>query len=301
MAVGEQLKISSDSLCRTGAAALFQRGAYDPPEVALEGLTPAGDIWALGMTMAEVLTQRVPIWTDRLREEPAVPEEMPEPFADIARHSLRRDPRSRWSIPQIKSALKQAAPVPVPEQTRDIKPERRIAQSGKTGSKWLFAIPIVAMLATVLLLASILRHRSSPQLGESSATQPDAAATPAPTRTVNKPSAHKATHAVRTFPTMTATSPGAGDGVVHQAVPSVPDRALRTIRGRVRVNVKAMVDSSGNVARVELANTGPSRYFANLALQAARDWKFGEGQGERTWLLQFVFENTGVVVGERQL
>jgi TonB family protein len=301
MAVGEQLKLSSDSLCRTGAAALFQRGAYDPPEAALEGLTPAGDIWALGMTMAEALTQHVPIWTDRLREEPTVPEAMPEAFADVVRHCLRRDPRCRWSIPQIKSRLKQPAPVLVPEPPRDVKPERVTAKPGKPGNKWVYAIPIFAMLATVLLLASLLRHRPS-TANDSSAPQPGAAAAPATTQPVNKASARRDAHARRgALQTGSAAVPAVGDRIVHQAVPSVPERALRTIHGRVRVNVRAMVDSSGNVTGVALASTGPSRYFANLALQAARDWKFGAGQGDRSWLLQFVFENTGVTVDEHQV
>jgi TonB family protein len=301
MAVGEQLKLSSDSLCRTGAAALFQRGAYDPPEAALEGLTPAGDIWALGMTIAEALTQSVPIWVDRLHSEPTLPEGMPEPFADIARHCLRRDPRSRWTLSQIKSRLKQPAPVPAAEPARAVRPERATVKPGKSGNKWLYAIPLLAMLATVLLLASLLGHRPSPQVSESGATQPSAATTANVSQTVNKPSAHKATHALRTVQTVSATSSVSGDGVVHQAVPSVPEKALRTIRGRVRANVKAIVDGSGNVTGVELASRCPSRYFANVALQAARDWKFGPGHGQRTWLLQFVFENTGVIVGEHQL
>lgn len=300
MAVDDQLKLSSDSLCRTGAAALFQRGAYDPPEAALEGLTPAGDIWALGMTMAEALTQHVPTWSDRLREEPTLPDAMPEPFAEVARHCLRRDPRCRWSIPQIRSGLKQPAPVPVPEPAREVKPERVIAKPGKSGNKWVYAIPIVAMLATVLLLAGLLHHPAA-HVDESSVAQPNAATAANATQTVNKPSAHKATRAVRPIQTASATTPAAGDRVVHQALPNVPEKALRTIHGRVKVNIKASVDSAGNVTGVQLASAGPSRYFANAALEAAREWKFGEGQSNRNWLLQFVFENTGVVVGEHQL
>jgi TonB family protein len=183
----------------------------------------------------------------------------------------------------------------------DIKSERIAVQPGKPDSKWLFGIPIIAMVATVLLFAGLLRHRSSPQVSESGAAQSNAA-TPAPTQTAKRPSGHKENHSVQgKLRTGSATSPVVGDRIVHQAVPSVPEKALRTIRGRVRVNVKAMIDSSGNVTRVELASAGPSRYFANLALQAARDWKFSEGPGERMRLLQFVFENSGVTADERQL
>jgi outer membrane biosynthesis protein TonB len=44
-------------------------------------------------------------------------------------------------------------------------------------------------------------------------------------------------------------------------------------------------------ARVESQN---SRYFANLALQAARQWSFEPGPGE--WLLRFEFTPAGTTV-----
>jgi hypothetical protein len=67
------------------------------------------------------------------------------------------------------------------------------------------------------------------------------------------------------------------------------------------VNVKVTADGYGNVARTELASVGPSRYFANLAFEAAHDWKFSQGKAGRSWLVQFVFQNTGVTVAEREL
>src|SRR5262249_10729948 len=101
LVAGEQVKLSSDGLCRPGSPISGQPSPYDPPEAANEGLTPAGDVWSLGQTLVETLTQRLPAWTDRLRSEPIVPEKMPEPFAEIAKHSLVRDPRSRWKISEI--------------------------------------------------------------------------------------------------------------------------------------------------------------------------------------------------------
>jgi serine/threonine protein kinase len=293
MALGEQVKLSRDGVCRAGSAALFEPSVYDPPEVALEGLTPASDVWGVGMTLAQALTRRVPIWDDPLRGEPTVPDGLPEPFADILRHCLLRDPRQRWAIADIKSGMKQSATVPVTEPPRDTKPQRKLGAPGKRDSRWLYLIPLTAMLATILLLSSLLHHRPSPQISEPSAPQPNSAASSsAPLQKRSKRSAVQLGN---------SASPVAGDGLAHRVVPSVPEKALRTIHGRVRVNVKVVVDGFGNVTRAEFISAGPSRYFANQALEAAREWKFIRGNDGRTRLLQFVFENTGVTVGERDL
>ena len=72
MAVDEQLKISSDGLCRAGRSTAGQSkpGVYDAPESSSGVASPAGDVWSLGMTLAESLTQRLPVW-ERIRDEDA--------------------------------------------------------------------------------------------------------------------------------------------------------------------------------------------------------------------------------------
>ncbi len=78
-------------------------------------------------------------------------------------------------------------------------------------------------------------------------------------------------------------------------LPQVPTRALATIRGTVRVRVKVDVDPQGNVTGAELDRAGPSRYFARLALEAAREWKFQPtaAGARRQWLLSFGFAPSG--------
>ena len=327
MALGEQVKLSSDVVCRSGTPALFAEQPYDPPEVALEGLTPAGDIWALGMTMAEALTQRLPIWNDRLHDEPTVSDNVPEPFASIVRHCLARDPRRRCTIADIKSRLKQSAAAPVSEQPRDVQPSlERVTSPARAVNrfgiikalpakvslptlrrvvlKYAYAIPVAIMLAFILLLAGLLRHRSSPEVSESGVSESSApqSAAPAGKLTVPQRPGHKETSASRNaLQTRSGPSFAMAEDVVHRAVPTVPEKALRTIRGRVRITVKVIVDGFGNVTEADFASAGPSRYFADIALEAARDWKFSQGKAGRSWLVQFVFENSGVIVGERQL
>src|SRR5205807_4278877 len=64
MAVEDQLKISSDGLCRIDEwrGDLWKPDVYDAPEIAGGEISPAADIWSLGMTLVEALTQRVPVW-----------------------------------------------------------------------------------------------------------------------------------------------------------------------------------------------------------------------------------------------
>ena len=90
--------------------------------------------------------------------------------------------------------------------------------------------------------------------------------------------------------------------LVRQVVPDVPEKALHTIHGKIRITVRVHVDEAGNVARAEFTNRGPSRYFANQAMEAAQTWKFAQAHtASRAWFLQFVFERSGVTVQPRQI
>jgi TonB family protein len=83
-------------------------------------------------------------------------------------------------------------------------------------------------------------------------------------------------------------------GVVHKVLPDVPQTARDTIWGTVRVGIKVSVDPSGNVTDATIDSPGPSRYFANLALQAAPQWKFASARdGSSDWVLHFEFAANG--------
>jgi serine/threonine-protein kinase PknG len=106
MAVDDQLKLSSDGLWWMAEPSLEigNTGAYDPPEKSTTGISPAGDVWSLGVTLIESLTQRVPEFQLR-QQEPTVPETLPSPFLNIAQHCLRRDPQQRWKVEEIRRRL----------------------------------------------------------------------------------------------------------------------------------------------------------------------------------------------------
>jgi TonB family protein len=82
--------------------------------------------------------------------------------------------------------------------------------------------------------------------------------------------------------------------VLNEVLPAVSQKARDTVRGRVRVSVKVHVDRSGDLAGAELDSRGPSKYFADLALQAARRWEFApakvDGSAVPTdWIVRFEF------------
>jgi TonB family protein len=105
LAVDDQLKLSSDSVCRVGDKQIGagKPDAYVAPE-AVDGVSaPAGDVWSLGVTLVESLTQHVP--EQKEQGQLVVADSVPQLFLDIATNSLRTEPQSRWTIAEIATRL----------------------------------------------------------------------------------------------------------------------------------------------------------------------------------------------------
>jgi TonB family protein len=154
MAEEDLLKISSDGLCRIGesSGSLGKPGAYDPPEAAGGRISPAGDVWSLGMTLAEALTQRLPVWERTNQAEPMLPSTLPPEFLDLARHCLRRDPQLRWSISDIAARLLPNSSAP-PKQ---ILPD---PQTSFTGQRYIRTAIIAVLLLVAIFAAQRLFRR----------------------------------------------------------------------------------------------------------------------------------------------
>jgi TonB family protein len=267
MAVDDQLKISSDGLRGVGESSgvLGKPSVYDPPDKAGGGISPAADIWSLGMTVVEVMTQRLPVWEGPEQAEPLLPETLGAPFLEIADHCLHRDPQRRWTLADIAARLQTIPPVPHNQVTTT--PPKRSA-------KWRYIVPTAAAgLALVATLAGprLLSRRPEPRRPASMVfEQPE---------------------------TKTPTDGLVQGAVISKILPDVPQRARDTIRGTVRVGVRVAVDPSGSVAGATFDSPGPSKYFADLALQAARRWRFVPAKVDgrnvsSEWILRFEFERT---------
>ena len=89
--------------------------------------------------------------------------------------------------------------------------------------------------------------------------------------------------------------------VAERVLPDVPRSASRTLHGKVEVRIRVTVDPSGDVSNAAFDSPGVSKYFANLALQAARNWRFKPAQVDdqavtSVWILRFQFRQTGTEV-----
>ena len=320
MAAGDRVKISSDGLLRIGESSddsweLNMKGA---PE-GRTGVTPAGDVWSLGMTLVEVLTQRAPAFDAAGTNDPLVPEHLEAPFLDIARRCLRSDPRLRCSLAEISVALQPSSP---PSQAGPGVVEAvPIAKPGvpRTAQKRRYLLPAAAgaILGVLIFAGVILTHALSspavteprrPVASEQAAAQEKPATVPvtAVAKEAAPPSVETAPDASTPVPTPAASAPSADKSaeklptavVVDRFVPEVPPEILGTIRGRVTVRVRVRVDRSGAVIDDELDSRAGSKYFDRVALDAARRWKFKPASDagndvESTRLLRFEFRPDG--------
>jgi len=158
MADDDLLKISSDGLCRIGesSGSPGKPGAYDPPEAAGGRISPAGDVWSLGMTLTESLTQRLPVWERTNQAEPSLPSNLQPEILDLARHCLRRDPQMRWTVADIAARLQPNSPAH-PKQI-PLNPQPSFANPRAIGGVVLAGVALVAILGGLLLLRS---HRQT--------------------------------------------------------------------------------------------------------------------------------------------
>jgi TonB family protein len=89
-------------------------------------------------------------------------------------------------------------------------------------------------------------------------------------------------------------------------MPEVSQKARDTIRGTVRVGVRVHVDASGSVSSAELESPGPSKYFADRALEAVRKWEFispevGGRSVASEWVVRFDFTQSSTKAYPKQV
>jgi TonB family protein len=374
LATADQLKLSSDTLFPIGESRKLSRkfDAHDAPETATSPLSAAADVWSLGMTLVETLTQRPCALQAGSQADPVVPDTLPQPFLDVARHALRRDPRRRWTVAEIAGRLNPVAvaaaaaqsvsPLTVPlstvpavpaaklqvpkfdaalQKAQAEAPHTQVPRVPKQGLELPnYVVPIAAALlviVAVVALPKILGHRSDASSSAATAAvqpagHPDSVekparrevppaqkpSTPAATQNSVKAAVEKKAPAMPRSSAVTTPAPAAlrtdtfpsanppshsGSSsaraeVLEQVLPDASENALATIHGVVRVGVRVQVDPTGNVAEARLDSPGPSKYFADLALKAARRWQFtspevGGHSVPSEWLIRFHFTPSG--------
>ena len=301
LAAGDQLKLSADQIHSSSEVSLGEvslgalslgettmsrrRDVFDAPETAAGIVTPAGDLWSVGVTVVAALMQKVPSAGDESQLDPGMLETIPQPFRGIVRECLRLDPKRRCSIADIRARLQPAGrSVPALEpQVSEAKPSAQHYCYG-----WRMLIPVAVLLVFVLGLRVFYKGAARP-----AANAHTTSAAPAP----------------ESLPVPFSKTKPAADSkgeVVRRVLPEVPKSALDTITGTIKIGVRVETDPSGKVTGAKLASAGPSKYFANSAVKAAERWEFSPSQvngqpAASTWMLRFRFRRTGVEVSPERV
>lgn len=280
MVVDNQVKLSVDSLHVGGEPGKHfpALNIYDAPESVTETISPAADVWSLGVTLGEALTQHPPVWDRSTQREPIVPESIPQPFADIAQECLRSDPTRRCTLSDVKARLEPARSVPDPAGKT----------AGTVPAKLRVAVIIAAVLVLIAVIAALLlrSHHVEPSFP---AGKKLVLTIPAPPPQSPIPG------------TQTSNGAAVKGAVAERVLPDVLPSARESIRGQVDVTIRVTVDPGGNVSNAAFDSPGPSKYFAKLALQAAQHWKFKPAQVDgqavsSVWILRFQFRQTATEV-----
>ncbi len=284
LAVADQLKISSDTIRPAGEwrGDLDAPGQFDPPEIAQQGASPAGDVWSLGVTLVEALTKQAPSWDGKEVAASSLGG-LPAPLRAPVSNCLRLDPGQRSTVADLAKSLLQESQTP---PRSPIEPPRASLRKGR----YLLVAGLVGLaLAATVIVPRLTRDRAAPVLP---AAEPEVLKS---TPVTNPPP--------RAVPPKSEAAKSAGNApgqsILARVLPEVPAKARNTIRGRVRVNIRVEVDANGAVVAAHNESPASSRYFGNLALQAARRWKFepadaGPSQHPRErnlreWNLHFQF------------
>ena len=318
LAVDDQIKLSSDGiypLMNEPSGALGKPGAYDPPEAAMGKVSSPGDVWALGIMLAESLTQRIPVREKKEDAEVVVPNTLPAPFLEIVKHCLHHDPQQRITLDDIAMKLNPPSPPIQTNASASLKGVEKVVEKRHSMSLW---VAVCLVLAAILVIPSLLHRRPTPQRIPSPPTEPQAVhpnpeqntVLPETTQSPKVPSEEAAGSGGSTSqPSSSQTDSmqsqslgGQHKGeVLHQVLPEISQKSRETIQGKLKVNVRVTVDPSGNVVEAVLDTPAKSKYFANQATQAARAWKFTPAtvnghEVSSEWLLRFEFERSGTNV-----
>ena len=178
LVVNDQLKLASDTICPAGnsASAIARTPPYDPPEADYGVISAAGDIWSLGVVIAEVLTQ-----------SPTAPlaAALAPQYASIVLRCQTDNPANRPTICDLEARIKPVPQAPVVAAPVQAAATRRSPQRHPVVPA--VAMGVVALFAVLAALALIRSHANSHQPGASAAPaatphnpNPAAADQPAP-------------------------------------------------------------------------------------------------------------------------
>lgn len=302
LAVGNQLKLSADQITPLAeTASARRRDVYDAPETAAGVLSPASDVWSLGVTLVAAITQNVALAEQAAPGKQSLPETIAEPYRSIARDCLQLDPKRRATLQQVQAKMQPGSvsvapvskPTPAPAKPAPVSPVAVPQAAATIARSNLKRTPIIALggaVVAIIVIFALMHSRGNNALP----SNPDAAA---PAVVDNKPSAGPAgpSRQPNTTPAAPARNiPAASGQVTHRVMPDIPKSARNTIHGTIKVTVHVDVSPAGKVVAAKFKTTGSSQYFAQKAMKAAEQWQFAPQADSAAWLVSFYFRRSGV-------
>ena len=327
LVVGDQLKLASDTIRPAGerTASTAKPSLYDPPEAKKSRIPTAGDLWGLGITLIEALTQVPPAWSREPFEDVPLPANLPPEFVDTIHRCLNRDPDQRPTIaelvtqsnplqahatvtpahapvtpahaPVTPAPLTAAATPPVMNEPPIQTPSPQDAPEPRLPGR---AIALGLITLGVVWTGVHLFHAHGDVKQAASMTSPPPVVSPGLPPVVAPPglpppvaSSAVARPAALEDP---KTSDAAAPAVLHQELPDISTSARQSIRGIIKIAVRVSVDRTGTVVATALANRAASKYFTRAVLEAAKKWQFSQAANpaSRAWLLHFELTRAGV-------
>ena len=261
LVIDNQLKLASDTIRPAGeaTASIGTLSVYNPPEARDGSFSTSGDIWALGVTLCQALTQRPPSRTGDRGESVALPTDFPVAFIDIVRRCLARNPAQRPSVADFQEWLQRGsmaaeAATPPPAAAAVAAPPahdgptrlviRAVLNSEPvpepTSARRSFLLPIVGIVAILAIGWAGVRWFTSQS--NSGTTGQDVAATTAPQ--TSEPPAGAAAQSSNETPPASAQTPSASE-VRPPASPAVAGRASK-VPPASAVSTPASSGSSGS-------------------------------------------------------
>ena len=297
--VGNEVKLSSDGLLEAGksTADLATNDIHNAPEAASGAVTAASDMWSLGVTLVEALTQQQPVWDSASNREPEIPGSLPRPFAEIARECLHVDPARRYTVDDVRAEMEeQSEPAGVPTSSTEASPKDVPQQEHRISRTLPSKMPLIPLIiGVVLLVAIVIGLRIHAHKTQSAPLDTE--------KTMGAPPAEPGPN-----PSTPAVAPGGAEqgAALNRPEAEASSGALNTIHGKVTVEVRVRVNPTGAVTDAQFASHGPSAYFARVAMEAARQWTFKppkqNGQAvASTWLLRYEFRRSGQDATAKQM
>ncbi len=307
LVVGDQLRLASDTVRRVGEGRISNHalGVYDAPETRDAGASTAGDIWALGVSLSEALTRHPPAVAAEPAHAVVLPTDFCEAFREVVARCLSVNPQTRPTVTELIACTGNRSPPCAPAPSRSasgpppVSPEpaqpARSPPSPKRAAWPTVVLAAVVSLALVWVGARHWRSRPTPAAAASPVqSSGGAAAQDEPAR------AERAAQGRGPEAAPSAPRPSRGDaalvpGALHQVIPEVSPTARHTIRGHIKVWVRVVVDRDGAVLGAVADRTGPSRYFEQVAIDAAKKWTFppADGPTQRLMQIRFDFSHAG--------